>query len=35
MVSPEHARVADTFLADLAAAVRHHGPSRNREARYS
>ncbi len=35
MVSPEHARVADAFLGDLSAAVRDHGSSRGREARYS
>lgn len=35
MLSPEHARVADDFLADLAQAVEHHGASRGVEARYS
>lgn len=35
MLSPAHADVVDEFLADLARAVRHHGPSRGREARYS
>ena len=35
MVSPEHARVADAFLGDLSAAVRDHGSSRGKEARYS
>jgi glutamate/tyrosine decarboxylase-like PLP-dependent enzyme len=35
MVSPEHARVADAFLTDLADAVAHHGRSRGVEARYS
>jgi glutamate/tyrosine decarboxylase-like PLP-dependent enzyme len=35
MLSPEHARVADDFLADLAQAAEHHGASRGVEARYS
>ena len=35
MVSPEHERVADSFLADLANAVNEHGPSRGKAARYS
>jgi glutamate/tyrosine decarboxylase-like PLP-dependent enzyme len=35
MVSPVHAEVADAFLADLRAAVAHHGASRGVEARYS
>jgi hypothetical protein len=35
MISPEHARIADDFLADLAQAVRDHGKSRGVEARYS
>jgi len=35
MLSPKHATVADAFLEDLAEAVKHHGPSRDREARYS
>jgi hypothetical protein len=35
MVSPEHARVVEPFLADLASAVREHGASRGVEARYS
>ncbi|MFO0691584.1 MAG: aminotransferase class V-fold PLP-dependent enzyme [Myxococcota bacterium] len=35
MVSPEHERVADAFLADLREAVETHGSSRGREARYS
>ena len=34
MVSPLHARIADTFLGDLREAVARHGPSRGREARY-
>jgi sphinganine-1-phosphate aldolase len=34
MLSPYHARVADEFLADLAAAVGEHGESRGVEARY-
>ena len=35
MVSPEHDRVVDAFLADLRDAVAHHGTSRGVEARYS
>jgi glutamate/tyrosine decarboxylase-like PLP-dependent enzyme len=35
MVSPEHAKVADAFLADLREAVAHHGTSKGVEARYS
>jgi glutamate/tyrosine decarboxylase-like PLP-dependent enzyme len=35
MVSPEHAEVADAFLADLGDAVAHHGESRGKGARYS
>jgi hypothetical protein len=35
MVSPEHAEVADAFLADLGDAVTHHGESRGKGARYS
>jgi len=35
MVSPEHDRVADEFLADLRDAVAHHGERRGSEARYS
>ncbi len=35
MLSPKHLTVADAFLADLADAVKHHGPSRGSEARYS
>ena len=34
MLSPYHRHVADEFLADLAAAVADHGPSRGVEARY-
>lgn len=34
MVSPGHAPVADRFVADLADAVAHHGPSRGKEATY-
>jgi glutamate/tyrosine decarboxylase-like PLP-dependent enzyme len=34
IVSPSHAAVADRFVADLAEAVAHHGPSRGVEARY-
>jgi glutamate/tyrosine decarboxylase-like PLP-dependent enzyme len=35
MVSPEHAKIADALLEDLANAVKQHGKSRNRAARYS
>ncbi|MBM4268313.1 MAG: aspartate aminotransferase family protein [Deltaproteobacteria bacterium] len=35
MVSPEHDRIADAFLADLREAVAHHGPRRGGAARYS
>ncbi len=35
MVSPAHARVADSFLADLRDCVASHGESRGKEARYS
>ena len=35
MISPEHARVADEFLADLRHAVAHHGAARGKAARYS
>ncbi len=35
MISPEHERIVDPFLADLAEAARHHGPSKGVEARYS
>lgn len=35
MVSPEHARVVDPFLADLRDAVETHGASQGKEARYS
>ncbi|MEZ4333788.1 MAG: aspartate aminotransferase family protein [Myxococcota bacterium] len=35
MVSPEHEKVAERFLADLREAVDTHGASRGREARYS
>lgn len=34
MLSPGHVAVVDEFLADLADAVAHHGPSRGVEARY-
>ena len=34
MLSPYHLKVADQFLADLAAAVAEHGASRGVEARY-
>jgi len=35
MVTPNHAAVVDSFLADLRAAVTSHGPSRGKQARYS
>ncbi|NNL66696.1 MAG: aspartate aminotransferase family protein [Myxococcales bacterium] len=35
MVSPEHAEIADAFLADLREAVASHGESRGKDARYS
>ena len=35
MISPEHAKVADRFLADLHAAAEKHGASKGKEARYS
>ncbi len=35
MVSPEHERIADEFLANLRDAVANHGASRGVEARYS
>jgi sphinganine-1-phosphate aldolase len=35
MVSPEHERIVDPFLADLRDAVAEHGESRGVEARYS
>jgi glutamate/tyrosine decarboxylase-like PLP-dependent enzyme len=35
MVSPEHDRIVDPFLADLRDAVAQHGTSRGVEARYS
>lgn len=35
MVSPEHERIVDAFLADLRDAVADHGKSRGEEARYS
>lgn len=35
MLSPKHLTVADAFLADLRDAVKHHAPSRGKEARYS
>jgi glutamate/tyrosine decarboxylase-like PLP-dependent enzyme len=35
MISPEHARVADDFLADLRHAVANHGEARGKAARYS
>lgn len=35
MVSPEHDKVVDAFLADLRGAVANHGESLGKEARYS
>ena len=35
MISPEHDRVADEFLADLREAVETHGESQGKQARYS
>jgi len=35
MISPEHDRVADEFLADLRKAVETHGKSQGKQARYS
>jgi glutamate/tyrosine decarboxylase-like PLP-dependent enzyme len=35
MVTPNHAKIADQFLADLREAVTHHGESRGVRARYS
>lgn len=35
IVMPQHAPVADAFLADLARAVETHGESRGKEARYA
>jgi hypothetical protein len=35
MVTPNHARIVDDFLADLRVAVERHGPSRGKQARYS
>ncbi|MND09728.1 hypothetical protein D3C83_332720 [compost metagenome] len=35
MVTPNHAKVADRFLADLRDAAEHHGESRGVKARYS
>ena len=35
MISPEHDRIVDDFLADLGAAAKVRGPSRGGEARYS
>lgn len=35
MVTPNHAKVVEQFLADLAFAVEHHTEARGREARYS
>lgn len=35
MVTPNHAKIADQFLADLREAVAHHGESKGVKARYS
>jgi hypothetical protein len=35
MLSPVHHEIVDELLADLAHAVKHHGVSKGREARYS
>lgn len=35
MVTPNHAKIADKFLADLREAAEHHGESRGVKARYS
>lgn len=35
MVTPNHAKIADQFLADLRDSVAHHGESRGIKARYS
>ncbi|MCP5057192.1 MAG: aspartate aminotransferase family protein [bacterium] len=35
MISPKHLSVADAFLSDLRDAVKNHGPSQGKEARYS
>ncbi len=35
MVSPAHAEIADVFLSDLRDAVKSHGVSRGKDARYS
>jgi hypothetical protein len=35
MISPNHQKVADEFLDDLRDAVKRHGASRGKEARYS
>jgi glutamate/tyrosine decarboxylase-like PLP-dependent enzyme len=35
MISPEHEKIADEFLADLRSAVANHGTSRGTAARYS
>ena len=35
MVSPEHARVVDTFLLDLQEAAKTRAPSKDTEARYA
>jgi glutamate/tyrosine decarboxylase-like PLP-dependent enzyme len=35
MVTPNHAKIADRFLADLRQAAAHHGESRGVKARYS
>ena len=35
MVSPEHEKVIEPFLADLRGAVAHHGKSQGKPVRYS
>ena len=35
MVSPEHAKVVDPFLADLREAVKTRDPSKGKQARYA
>lgn len=35
MISPKHLGVVDEFLSDLRDAVKNHGPSKGKEARYS
>jgi hypothetical protein len=35
MLSPVHHQIVEELLSDLAHAVKHHGVSKGREARYS